>query len=71
MPEGKATQGASSRCAEHLLHRVPGRIVEAAILAEAGGIAGQVKDRGHGQRQRHRIALGELVAAQMGKAGRA
>ena len=33
---GRRRHGASSRCAEQLLDGIPGRIVEAAILAEAG-----------------------------------
>ena len=67
MPDGKATQGASSRWPSISFDRVPGRVVEAAILVEAG------RDRPAGGRSRPwsaaraRVALVELGAAQMGK----
>ena len=60
MPDGKATARRVLEMAEHVFDCVPGRIVEAAILVEAGGIARQMKDRRHGQRQRDGVALGEI-----------
>ena len=69
MPDGKATARRIFEMAEHLFHGIPGRIVVAAVLADAGGIAGKMEGRGHRERQRHRVALGKFLTAQMGKAG--
>ena len=54
---------------QHVLDRFPCRIVEAAILAKARGIARKGEDRRHDQRRRYRFALGELLPPGMPRDG--